>query len=37
MERYLWFAALALPLLAVSQADAQIIKGVLGIRGAEMT
>jgi hypothetical protein len=37
MERYVWVTALALPLLAAPLANAQIVKGVLGIRGAEMT
>jgi hypothetical protein len=36
MKRSAWLAALVLPLLAVP-ADAEIIKGVMGIRGAEMT
>jgi hypothetical protein len=37
MERFVWIAALALPLLAALPAHAEITKGVLGVRGAEMT
>jgi hypothetical protein len=37
MQRIVWLAAVALPLLAATQANAEILKGVLGIRGAEMT
>jgi len=36
MKRIVWLAALALPILA-APADAEIIKGVMGIKGAEMT
>jgi len=36
MKRIAWLAALALPIL-VTPADAEIIKGVMGVKGAEMT
>ncbi len=36
MRNIVWLAALALP-LAAADADAEIIKGVLGVKGAEMT
>jgi hypothetical protein len=37
MERLLWFAALALPLMAATQVHGEIVKAVMGVRGAEMT
>jgi hypothetical protein len=37
MQHIWWFAALTLLLLATPMANAEIIKGVMGIRGAEMT
>ena len=36
MSKNAWSAAVALTLLAATSVDAQIIKGVLGIKGAEM-
>jgi hypothetical protein len=37
MSRNAWSVAFALTLLAAAPADAGIIKGVLGIKGAEMS
>jgi hypothetical protein len=37
MDRFVWFAALALPLLAAPVVQAEITKAVMGVRGAEMT
>jgi hypothetical protein len=37
MKRCLWLTALTLPLVAASMADAEIIKGVMAVRGAEMS
>ena len=37
MQRNLWPLALALPLLVAAPAGAEIIKGVLFVRGAEMS
>ena len=37
MRRIMWFSAITLPLLAASLASAEITKGVLAIRGAEMS
>ncbi len=37
MARNAWSAAFVLTLLAAAPADAEIIKGVLGIKGAEMS
>jgi hypothetical protein len=37
MHRFMWVAALAVPLVGAATADAEIIAAVLGIRGAEMT
>jgi hypothetical protein len=37
MKPLLWLTAMTLPVLAVSAANAEIIKGVLGIKGAEMS
>ena len=37
MQRFLWSAAVALPLLGALPASAEITKGVLFIRGAEMS
>jgi hypothetical protein len=37
MQRTIWPLALALPLLAAGPAGAEILKGVLFIRGAEMS
>jgi hypothetical protein len=37
MRRIVVLAALALPILGVPMANGEIIKGVMGIRGAEMS
>jgi len=37
MSKNAWSAALVLTLLAATSADGQITKGVLGIKGAEMS
>lgn len=37
MQSKLWFAALLMSLLAVTPTNAQIVKGVMAIRGAEMS
>jgi len=37
MSRNAWSAALVLTLLAATSANAQVTKGVLGIKGAEMS
>jgi hypothetical protein len=37
MQRTLWPLALALPLIATGPASAEILKGVLFVRGAEMS
>jgi hypothetical protein len=37
VRSHAWALALALPLLAAAPAGAQIVKGVLFIRGAEMS
>ena len=37
MQRIVYLAALVLPLLAASPAVAEITKGVLAVRGAEMS
>jgi hypothetical protein len=36
MQRLVWLVAGTLPLLAVASAGAEVLKGVLAIRGAEM-
>jgi hypothetical protein len=36
MRPSLWFAGLALTLLAASSARAEIVKGVMSVTGAEM-
>jgi hypothetical protein len=36
MQRFVWLVAGTLPLLVVTPAAAEILKGVLAIRGAEM-
>jgi hypothetical protein len=37
MSRNAWSAALVLTLMVTASADAEIIQGVLGIKGAEMS
>ena len=37
MKPLLWFTAMTLPWLAAPAANAEIIKGVMGIKGAEMS
>jgi hypothetical protein len=37
MERFVWLAALTLPLMAAPVVQAEITKAVMGVRGAEMT
>jgi hypothetical protein len=37
MQRTLWPLALTLPLLAAAPAGAEVLKGVLFVRGAEMS
>ncbi len=37
MQRFVWLVAGTLPLLAVAPVGAEIVKGVLAVRGAEMS
>jgi hypothetical protein len=37
MQRFIWIVAGMLPLVEVGTVGAEIIKGVLAIRGAEMS
>ena len=37
MQRTVWFVAATLPLLAAPVAYSEIIKGVMAIKGAEMS
>jgi hypothetical protein len=37
MQRAIWVVALSAPLVAASLGQAEIIKGVMAVRGAEMS